>query len=211
MKNIFGIAVATALLLTTPRAAEAELVTGFNLGAPSTTSIGGGAVTITSYPVLTTNDLADNSSSPVVTSINASGDVVTTFSGSFASDDRLDLMWFDFRGQAEETKTASWEATIKAGNSSVTKSGSFSGSATVSQEVDLSELVFVRTGSVELTLTDGMLMDDGTSLPRTNFTGFAAISGQPTAIPEPSTVAGLALLSGVGLLVHRRRRVAKLG
>lgn len=215
MKNIFGIAVATALLLTTPRAAEAELVVGFNFGE-TTPVVETPAVTIGQTKVIAStsngaiDELADSASAPpvVVTRVTG-GQTFTSFTGSFSSTQRLDLLTFDFAYESLN-ESAIFSVNIEADGQSRSDSGSLSGAGTFAKTFDFDDIVFVNTGSIELQLTDAVLIDDF-GLPTSDHTGFAAISGQPTAIPEPSTVAGLALLSGVGLLVHRRRRVAKLG
>lgn len=209
MRHILGIAVAAALLFTAPRTADAALVVGFGLGEAASTQTFGG-VTITKYPVMRTNGLADSSAAPMVSRFDSStGDVFTSFSGTFSANEPLDLLSFAFNGQAVENRTAEWSATVTANGFSLTESGSFSGTGQYTKSFSFP---FIQSGSISIELEDGYFINDGASPLLSDFeTGFAAISGQPTAIPEPSTVAGLALLSGLGLVIHRRRRVAKLG
>ena len=182
---------------------QADLVAGFNLGDPTSTAFAG--TTVTTYPVAVTTDLADDASSPVVTEITAGGNALTTFTGSFSSNDAIDLMWFDFNAKASGVSQASWVATFSSGGSSIGANGTFSGSATVGQFFDLSTFNGVNTGSVELTITDGLLVDDGTFLPKSGFQGFASITGEATAVPEPTSWVALSI-GGLGFLACRRRK-----
>lgn len=215
MRHILGIAVAAALLFTAPRTADAALVVGFNFGA-TTTVVDTPAVTINSTKVIPStlnggiSDLADSASAPpvVVTQVSG-GQTFTSFTGSFSSAASLDLLTFDF-GYESLNENATFTVNIEAESHTRTKTGPLGGAGTFTETFDFDDIFFVKTGAIELQLTDALL-NDSFALPTSNHTGFAAISGQPTAIPEPSTVAGLALLSGLGLVIHRRRRVAKLG
>jgi hypothetical protein len=141
----------------------------------------------------------------VVTEV-AGGETFTSFTGSFSSADPLDLLTFDF-GYESFSEDATFSVTIDAEGQSRTASGSLGGSGTFTETFDFEDIFFVKTGGVELQLTDAVLVDTF-DLPTTDHTGFAAISGRPTVIPEPSAAGGLALLAcgGAGFFVRRRIR-----
>lgn len=200
MRHIFGIAVAAALLLSAPRAADAALVAGFNGGSSTVTPLNGfGSITTTD--VIITDGIASSSSASWST-LSAFGQVGTSFNASFTMPNATSLQFFDFFGKSEPSSLAEWEVTVTAGGNSVTDGGAFNSSSLVSNQVDLSGLGAVSSGSIQFSMTGGKLVDGASFLPQSGFRGFASV----TAVPEPSALAGLAILAGAGLVVRRRHR-----
>lgn len=205
MRHIFGIAAAAALLFAASPAADAAMVVGFNGGSSTVTPLNGfGSLTTTD--VVITNGMA-SSSSASWTTLTAFGQVGTSFDASFAMPVSESLQFFDFFAMSDPSSLAEWEVTVTAGGNSVTDSGAFSSSSKVANQVDVSSVGAVSSGTIQFSMTGGTLVDGSGFLPQSGFQGFASV----TAVPEPSSVAGLALLTGIGLIIHRRRRIAEVG
>lgn len=201
----FFVAMATIAALTMVNAGktEAALVVGFNEGDSTVFTNGSNSLTITD--VIATNGLATYSSGARTTWV-VGGGVDTFFDGSFTLSAPAPLLYFDFFAKSEPNSLAEWTVTVTANGNSLTESGAFSGSSAAANQVDLSSLGPASSGSIEFEMTGGRLVEGVGVLPQSGFGGFASV----TAVPEPSAIAGMLLLSGGAFLVHRRSRRQKL-
>lgn len=200
----FFVALATIATLSVASAAksDAALVAGFNEGDSTVFTNGSNSLTITD--VIATNGLATYSSGEWTTWV-VGGGVDTFFDGSFQLSAPAPLLYFDFFAKSEPSTLAQWTVTVTANGNSLTETGAFSGSSTVASQVDLSSLGAASSGEIEFAMTGGRLVDGVGVLPQSGFSGFASV----TAVPEPSAIAGMLLLSGGAFLAHRRTRRRK--
>lgn len=200
----FFVAMATIVALTMVNAgkSEAALVVGFNEGDSTVFTNGSNSLTLTD--VIGTNGLATSSWGERTTWV-VGGNVDTFFDASFSLSAPAPLLYFDFFAKSEPSSLAQWTVTVTANGNSVTESGAFSGSSAVANQVDLSSLGSASSGSIAFEMTGGRLVDGAGVLPQSGFSGFASV----TAVPEPSAIAGMLLLSSGAFLVHRRARRRK--
>lgn len=206
MRFFVALAAVGALLFVNTAESDAAKVVAFSMGDSSTESFGGGLVTVTNTKVIRENGIATSSAAPDITSILAGGERSTSFTASFSTGAPVPLLWFDFGAAVDPGKTASYQVDFETAAGTVSKSGVFT-TAGATDYLDLAGLGPVNSGSIQFELTDAVF-NQNLTLPKSGIRGaFASV----TAVPEPSTVVGLALLSGIGLVIHRRRRVAKLG
>lgn len=215
MKALRVLLMAAALAAFGASTSHADLVVGFNLG-DTTNVVTNQFFTIDNTAVIpsTSGGLADSASAPpiVVTEV-VDGASFSTFTGSFSSANPLDLLTVDFaytplNNDATATVTVSAEGQVRqllnVGLQDTPGGATFDFTFT---DQGQEELLFVKTGALEIQLTDAVF--DEANLPVSGFNGFAAVSGRPTVIPEPSMalgLGGLALLAGGGVLVRRRRQ-----
>ena len=203
MRHFVALAALAALFSIGSNTAHAALVAGFKAG--DTTIVGTApGVIVSTTEVLTDNVLAD-ASSGLITTVEA-GASIATFNGSFGSFQPLDLVLFEFAAIVDPVGSFNWTATVNsAGGGSVSKSGMSTGLASGAISVipvDILSLGGVNFADIQVTLNGAQFANVGTGLANSGYPGFAAV----TAVPEPSMIAGLAVLSGAGFLVHRRRR-----
>lgn len=204
MRFFVALATIAALTLVNAGKTDAALVVGFNQGASTVLPLNGFG-TLTTTDVIATNGLATSSSASWST-LAAFGQVGTSFDASFTTAAAAPLLYFDFFAKSEPSSLAQWTVTVTANGNSLTETGAFSGSSAVANQVDLSSLGSASSGSIAFEMTGGRLVDGVGVLPQSGFRGFASV----TAVPEPSAIAGMLLLSGGAILVHRRSRRRKL-
>lgn len=206
----FVLALATfAAFLVSGAAAQADLVVSFNKSASSSSG--------PFIPVTRTNGLAESSSGSL---FGIGG--TEAFSGSFTADPSrpLDLIAFEFAYETPQGSTnSSFSLELNSSEGATLATGDISlpanpfGSSTGTFALPLGSVPPFASGSFSMAIQNGSFVN--ATLPTTSSIAGSSVDGMvgitATAVPEPSTAGGLALLAcgGAGFFVRRRLRASR--